>query len=249
MKTALAIRHLHFEDLGALLPLLHERGYSVRYLDAPSDDLRNIEEPDLLVVLGGPIAAFDEHAHPFLLDELALIQRQLQRRLPLLGICLGAQLIARALGADVASLGLKEIGFAPLTLTTQGRASPLAALAQAPVLHWHGDRFEIPEGATLLAGTALCANQAFSVGEHVLALQFHLEALPQQIEHWLVGHACELAQAGIDPIALRRQAQAAALSLPAAARAVFGAWLDALPADSGVEYSTEQLKHRSNCHV
>ena len=156
---------------------------------------------------------------------------------------------ARALGADVASMGLKEIGFAPLTLTAQGRASPLAALAQAPVLHWHGDRFEIPEGATLLAGTALCMNQAFSVGEHVLALQFHIEALPQQIEHWLVGHACELAQAGIDPIALRRQAQAAALSLPAAARAVFGAWLDALPADSGVEHSTEQLKHRSNCHV
>lgn len=231
MKTALAIRHLHFEDLGSLQSLLHERGYSVRYLEAASDDLHIQEEPDLLVVLGGPIAAFDEREYPFLLDELALIQRQLQRRLPLLGICLGAQLIARALGADVASMGLKEIGFMPLTLTAQGRASALAALEQVPVpvLHWHGDRFEIPEGATLLAGTALCANQAFGVGEQVLALQCHLEAQPQQIEQWLVGHACELAQAGIDPCVLRRQAEAAASSLPLAARAVFGAWLDALP--------------------
>ena len=233
MKTALAIRHLHFEDLGALQPLLLERGYTVRYLEAPGDDLHNLEEPDLLVVLGGPIAAFDEREHPFLLDELALIQRQLHRRLPLLGICLGAQLIARVLGAEVASMGRKEIGFAPLTLTAQGRASPLAGLEQVPVLHWHGDRFEIPEGATLLAGTALCAHQAFSVGEHVLALQCHLEALPQQIEHWLIGHACELAQAGISPIALRRQAQSAAPSLPLAARAVFGAWLDALPSRRG----------------
>ena len=229
MKTALAIRHLHFEDLGSLQSLLHERGYSVRYLEAASDDLHIQEEPDLLVVLGGPIAAFLERGYPFLLDELALIQRQLQRRLPLLGICLGAQLIARALGAGVASMGLKEIGFAPLTLTAQGRASPLAALEQAPVLHWHGDRFEIPEGAMLLAGTTLCANQAFSVAEHVLALQCHLEAQPQQIEQWLVGHACELAQAGIDPCVLRRQAEAVASRLPLAARAVFGTWLDALP--------------------
>lgn len=229
MKTAIAIRHLHFEDLGSLQPLLQERGYTVRYLQAGSGDLRNVEAADLLIVLGGPIGAFDEHEYPFLLDELALIERQLARSLPLLGICLGAQLIARALGAGVASMGLKEIGFAPLTLTAQGRASALAALEQVPVLHWHGDRFEIPDVARLLAGTRLCANQAFSVGEHVLALQCHLEAQPQQIEQWLLGHAFELAQAGIDPCVLRRQAQVAASSLPLAARAVFGAWLDALP--------------------
>jgi GMP synthase (glutamine-hydrolysing) len=228
MKTAIALRHLHFEDLGTLEPLLAARGYAVRYLDATTDDLHAVDTTaaDLLVVLGGPIGAFDDHIYPFIHDELAVIRQRLQSRRPLLGICLGAQLIARALGAGVASMGIKEIGFAPLVLTPEGEASPLAALAHMPVLHWHGDRFDIPEGATRLAGTPTCANQAFRMGRHVLALQCHLEADPRQIERWLVGHACELAQAGIDPCALRAQALALQADLPLAAGAAFTAWLD-----------------------
>lgn len=232
MKTAIALRHLHFEDLGTLEPLLAARGYAVRYLDASTDDLYAVDmaAADLLVVLGGPIGAFDDHIYPFLRDELAVILQWLASGRPLLGICLGAQLIARALGASVASMGVKEIGFAPLTLTQKGEGSPLAALGQTPVLHWHGDHFGIPDGATRLAGTQTCANQAFSIGRNVLALQCHLEANPRQIERWLVGHACELAQAGIDVHALRRQAQALQSRLPQAARAVFTAWLEEIEA-------------------
>ena len=232
MKTVIALRHLHFEDLGTLEPLLVARGYAVRYLDAPINDLYAVDmaAADLLVVLGGPIGAFDDHIYPFLRDELAVVLQWLASGRPLLGICLGAQLIARALGAGVASMGVKEIGFAPLTLTPEGEASPLAVLGKVPVLHWHGDRFDIPAGATRLAGTPSCANQAFSVGRHVLALQCHLEADPRQIERWLVGHACELAQAGIDPRALRTDAQALQSSLPLAARAAFTAWLDEIEA-------------------
>jgi GMP synthase (glutamine-hydrolysing) len=232
MKTAIALRHLHFEDLGTLEPLLVARGYAVRYLDAPTDDLYAVDmaAADLLVVLGGPIGAFDDHIYPFLRDELAVVLQWLASGRPLLGICLGAQLIARALGASVVSMGVKEIGFAPLTLTQKGEGSPLAALGQTPVLHWHGDHFGIPDGATRLAGTQTCANQAFSIGRNVLALQCHLEANPRQIERWLVGHACELAQAGIDVHALRRQAQALQSRLPQAARAVFTAWLEEIEA-------------------
>jgi GMP synthase (glutamine-hydrolysing) len=232
MKSAVAIRHIHFEALGTLEPLLHERGYTVQYVDATVEDLAalDVQTPDLLVVLGGPIGAFDENAYPFLADELALVQRRLASQRPILGICLGAQLIARALGASVYALGVKEIGFGPLTLTNDGRKSVLATLGDTPVLHWHGDQFDIPPSAALLAGTAIGANQAFTQGPGVLGLQFHLEADTRLIERWLVGHACELAQATIDPCTLRTQAQEHQAKLALAARSVFTAWLDGIEA-------------------
>ena len=233
MKTAIAIRHVCFEDLGTLEPLLQTRGYTVRYVDAAVDDLHalDVASPDLMIVLGGPIGAFDDALYPFITAEMALVRQRLDSRRPLLGICLGAQMIARALGARVGSMGVKEIGYVPLTLTPEGEASPLAALGRVPVLHWHGDQFDIPAGAVRLAGTDVCPHQAFALGRHVLALQCHLEADVQQIEHWLVGHACELSQAGLDPRELRTQAHALQPSLSAAAQAVFGDWLDRAETD------------------
>ncbi|MDH2433959.1 glutamine amidotransferase [Pokkaliibacter sp. MBI-7] len=228
MKSVVALRHLQFEDLGTLEPLLQEQGYQVTYVDATQANLARLDAigPDLLVILGGPVGAFDDDTYPFIAEEAALVKTRLQSRRPLLGICLGAQLIARVLGATVSPMGYKEIGFAPLSLTTAGLNSPLAALGDIPVLHWHGDQFEIPQGATRLAGTECCPNQAFAYGRNVLGLQFHLEADPSRIEQWLVGHANEIGQVGIDPRQLRAQAQPLKGALERVAREAMSAWLE-----------------------
>ena len=229
MKSAVAIRHLCFEDLGTLGPLLERRGYKLRIYDASLEafDAAEMETCDLVVVLGAPIGAFDEGVYPFLKEELRVVEQRLRNRRPLLGVCLGAQLMARVLGASVAPIGRKEIGFSPITLTEAGRSSSLAAMpAETPVLHWHGDQFAIPAGLKSLASTPICPHQAFAVDDYALGLQFHLETDTARIESWLVGHASELSQAGVDPRQLRAQAKEHGAKLKTAAEAVFTHWLD-----------------------
>jgi GMP synthase (glutamine-hydrolysing) len=206
VKTASAIRHVHFEDLGAFESVLTSSGYQVQYCDAGINDLRSPElaECDLLLVLGAPIGAYDEKKYPFLTDEIATIQKRLNFARPALGICLGAQLFARALGSRVYPGKSKEIGWAPVTLTPGGKHSPLRCLEVVPVFHWHGDTFDLPEGAELLASTAICQNQAFSYGKSVLAFQFHPEASAKNFERWLIGHAVEISRvAGLSVTKLR----------------------------------------------
>jgi GMP synthase (glutamine-hydrolysing) len=121
-----------------------------------------------------------------------MIQKRLNFARPALGICLGAQLFARALGARVYPGPAKEIGWAPVTLTAGGKQSPMKCLESVPVLHWHGDTFDLPQGAELLASTSICQNQAFSYGKSALAFQFHPEASAKNFESWLIGHAVEI---------------------------------------------------------
>lgn len=228
MKMAHVIRHIHFEDLGLLAPILAEHGYQYRYWDVGLDDLTELEsiKPDLLIILGGPISANDVDAYPFLAEEQRLVKRQIDSGRALLGICLGAQIIARAMGGIIDPMAYKEIGLAPLALTDAGRQSILAPLAEAEmVLHWHGEACRIDESLTTLAYSSACEHQAFLYGNQILGLQFHLEVPLYGLERWFVGHHHELASTNIDVKALRAEAQKSLPSLEPIARQVFSNWL------------------------
>lgn len=232
-KNALILRHVHFEDLGVFREPLQAAGYDIRYSDIGDTDFcaGDPAAADLLVVLGGPIGVYEDEAYPFLARERAFIAARLAEERPTFGICLGAQLIAAALGARVFPTGLKEIGFSELILTEAGKASPLRHLSGVAVLHWHGDTYTLPETATSLATSALVEQQAFSIGHSVLGLQFHPEAeTDTRFERWLVGHAAELSAAGIDPAGLRQDALQFGSRLCQAARLLLADWLSGLEA-------------------
>jgi GMP synthase (glutamine-hydrolysing) len=231
-REVLAIRHVYFEDLGSLELVLGDRGQLVRYLDVGR---ARIDAPDplatsLMVVLGGPIGAHDEALFPHLTPLLAMLEKRIAAGLPTIGICLGAQLIARALGAKVYRAKQKELGWNALTLTDAGRASALrhfeAGGQPTPVLHWHGDTFDLPDGATRLAFTDACENQAFAWGEHVLGLQCHPEILVDRFESWLVAYSAEVAESSTDVLTLRADAARHGPGLERAARVMFAEWLE-----------------------
>lgn len=231
MNSAVAIRHVSFEDLGAFAPAIRDAGYQVHYWDIGEQDLWTLEpvKTDLLIVLGGPIGAYEDAAYPFLREEIDILEQRLAAGRSTMDICLGAQLIARAAGAKVLPGEAKEIGFAPIALTEAGRASCLSSFAAAPMtLHWHGDTFDLPEGAERLASTDLCENQAFSMGQTVIGFQFHPEASAKGFEKWLVGHAHELAAAGADITRLRADAEVNDPELERKARRVAADWLGGL---------------------
>jgi GMP synthase (glutamine-hydrolysing) len=232
MKTAFAIRHVHCEDAGLLGGVLVEAGYRLDYREAGIDRLDDpaLVAADLLIILGGPIGVYEERAYPFLTAEIATVGLRLAGERPTLGICLGAQIMAKALGKAVYPSGVKEIGWAPVMLSEAGKRSPLAGLEGFAVLHWHGDTFDLPAEARHLARTELVANQAFAVGPWALALQFHLETEQAGLERWFIGHACEIAAAdGIDVATLRAQTRRFAPALAPVAAEVFAEWLAGLP--------------------
>jgi len=228
VPSTVALRHVPFESLGLLEPLLAQRGHAVSYVDVPVDGLERVDPraPDLLVVLGGPIGVYENDDYPFIDAEVALIEKRLAKGMPVLGICLGSQLMAKALGARVYPSGVKEIGWAPIELTDAGRASCLRRLEDTAVLHWHGDTFDLPAGATRLASTRACANQAFSYGTYALALQFHAETAGVAVEGWLVGHTGEIARTpGISVKTLRADTARCTPAVERAGTACFAEWL------------------------
>ena len=206
----LAICHVRFEDLGVFEPCLRSLGYEVSYRQAGTQPLSAQEWllTPLVVVLGGPIGVYETADYPWLPAQIEGLRSRLVAGRPTLGLCLGAQLMAAALGARVYPGSTKEIGWGPVQLKPAALGTALDELQGVPVLHWHGDTFDVPDGAQGLASTELTPHQAFAVGRHALALQFHPEVDPARIEEWLIGHGGELAAAGIKPADLRKASEA-----------------------------------------
>lgn len=173
----------------------HETGGTMLYADEPQPDAGDF---DMLVVVGGPMNVYDHGAHPWLAPEKRLIADAVEAGRTVLGVCLGAQLLADALGAPVTRNPEPEIGWWPVTLTPEGEADPvLGALPGTfTALHWHGDTFAVPEGAALLASSDACAHQAFAYGRRAYGVQFHLECTPESLGGLACAAGDELAAPG-----------------------------------------------------
>ncbi|MPZ77965.1 MAG: amidotransferase [Deltaproteobacteria bacterium] len=189
MKKLLVFQHVAHEILGTLNPLLKSAGFRIRYVNfgRHPDAQPSLEGYHGLVVLGGPMSVNDDHRFSHLTVEMKLIEDAMARNLPVLGICLGAQLIAKTLGAAIYPNHQKEIGWYDLRPTVEAAQDALLkSFGQTEkVFQWHGDTFDIPTGAVHLAASPLCSNQAFRYSERVYGLQFHLEVDEPMIRRWL----------------------------------------------------------------
>lgn len=174
------LQHVPFEGLGSIESWLQNANYGITNTKFyESSVLPDVNEIDLLVVMGGPMSVNDENELPWLALEKKFIRDVIEKGKSVLGVCLGAQLIASAMGAQIYPNQVKEIGWFPVQAVASTDNSVFSFPAKAEVFHWHGETFSLPPGATLIAKSEGCENQAFQIGRSVIGLQFHLETTPE----------------------------------------------------------------------
>lgn len=227
----LVFRHVPHEHLGRIEPELARRGIGIDYADVyqPGAAAPDPSLYDGLIFMGGPMSVND--GLPYLEQEARWIAQAVEARRPVLGVCLGAQLIAKALGARVYPNPVKEIGWFEIDLTGEAAGDPLFAGVgpRETVFQWHGETFDLPPGARLLASSAACVRQAFCVGSSTYGMQFHLEVTPEMIADWCAQDAnCGDLREVPAPIDTAHNAA----RLLVLARQVFGRWCDLLAIQS-----------------
>lgn len=229
----LIVSHKTEKDIGSLDPILVERGYQITRVLSYVDAIETIDPlgHDLAIFTGGPMGVYQEDMFPYLTQELEYLKTRINNDKPVLGICLGAQLIAKAMGYDVypGKQG-KEIGWVDVTVNDAGANSPVRHLdkSQTKMMQWHGDTFDLPKEATLLASSELYKNQAYSVGKNILGLQCHPEVQKENIELWLAAGYNELQRSGHTVQGLRQDSIDNLLVLQHQTQAFFNEWLDGI---------------------
>ena len=251
MKPVIAVQHVPHEGLGTIADALARGEIEFTIVDVfgapspqPSPKGRGSGQPEFdprdwsgLIVMGGPMNVDQTDRFPALADEVRWLQLAVEARLPVLGVCLGSQLLAKALGSKVYANPIKEIGWYDVELLPaaeedalfQGLAKPSAGGRRIGVFQWHGDTFDLPAGAVQLARSEQCENQAFRFGESAYGLQFHMEVTAGIIEDWLCedGNCGELAELSyIDPAAIREQTPKRLPPMEALGRVVFDRFVE-----------------------
>lgn len=242
MRKILVCQHVGYEVLGTLDSLLRQSGFRIRYanFDRHPDARPALKDDAGLILLGGPMNCDEVARHPHLLHERRLIEEAIAKEIPVLGICLGAQLIARALGAPVHANGGKEIGWFEISVTDAGKKDPLIRHLgeRATLFQWHCDTFDLPKGAVNLADSETCRYQAFRYGDKVYAFQFHLEVDEAMIHRWL--QIPELSTSSADPKAIAAETAREIGNLKNLSDLVFGEFIKLF----GVEKKFKHLPSR-----
>lgn len=222
-----AIRHVGFEDLGSFEVPLRKAGFDIGYVDVAEQDLAMLDPlgADLLVVLGGPIGVDDYEAYPVITQEIELLRARLTADRPTLGICLGAQVMAAGLGARVYQGSEEEMVGRPSNLRQPAAPTLLPRSKMCRFCIGMATRSICPTGASVSPLPPICLNQAFSRGPNTLGLQFHAELVAARFEHWLLGHASELATSGVSPAMLRRDAEFQGKRLEESGARLLTGWL------------------------